>query len=75
MKKLEACKNCLRFLDLIKNPSRGNYTLVTNYVEHDDFLHYRLKFTPEKLVKYMQQLLSALDSMHSIGIIHRDIKP
>lgn len=42
---------------------------------HDDFKNYYRLFTKPDLKIYMQQLLTALDFIHSNGIIHRDIKP
>ncbi|MCK5295788.1 MAG: serine/threonine protein kinase, partial [Alphaproteobacteria bacterium] len=33
------------------------------------------RFTPEKVVEIMKQLLSALEYAHKKGVVHRDIKP
>ena len=42
---------------------------------HDDFKNYYRLFSKQDLKPYMKQLLTALDFIHSNGIIHRDIKP
>lgn len=48
---------------------------VSEFVEHPDFDSYRLGFSHDSLKTYMRQLLTALDQLHSKGLIHRDIKP
>lgn len=48
---------------------------MTEFIEHADFELYRLQFTPPSLKTYLKQLLTQLELIHSLGIIHRDIKP
>src|SRR4029077_257956 len=48
------------------------------YIEGQDLrtlIHRRKKFPPEEAVAIMEQVCQALDAAHSVGVIHRDLKP
>lgn len=48
---------------------------VTPYLEHEKFTDYFTTLTIEEIKIYLYQLLNCLDSIHSLDLIHRDIKP
>ena len=48
---------------------------VTEFIPHSDFDTYRLTFQHPTLRNYMKMLMIRLESIHSKGIIHRDVKP
>jgi len=48
------------------------------YVEGEDLrsvIHEKSKRPPEEVVEIMRQVCSALEAAHSVGVIHRDLKP
>ena len=40
-------------------------------------LRYRMKqpVTPDQALQYLQQIASALEAIHAVGVLHRDLKP
>ena len=46
--------NIIKLKDVLKNPFRNTYTLVTDYFPHDKFEDYWLRFTQESLKTYMR---------------------
>jgi cell division control protein 7 len=49
--------------------------LIFPYQRHTKFTDYFLKMTVLDIKKYMFNLLSCLESIHNVGIVHRDVKP
>ena len=76
--------NQLNHPNIVRSIAQGKLNgfdvLVMEYVEGkdlDDFIKDR-KLTPEwvdELLKYLKQIAEAAGAAHSIGIIHKDIKP
>ncbi|XXQ37422.1 non-specific serine/threonine protein kinase [Plasmodiophora brassicae] len=57
------------------NRFEDQVTLVLQYFPHDDFKDYFDVMTLDEIQAYMWSLFEALECVHSLGIIHRDVKP
>ncbi len=69
-------KNVIRIYDL--GECEGVKFITMEYIEGKDlraFIREKKKFTPEETVNVIQQVCQALDAAHSVGVIHRDLKP
>ena len=69
-------KNVIRIYDL--GDAEGVKFITMEFVEGRDLralIHERKKFSPEEAVEIMQQVCQALEAAHSVGVIHRDLKP
>ena len=56
----------------------GRPCIIMEYLEGDDLkamMKHGRRFTDEELVKWWDQMASALNYTHALGIVHRDIKP
>ena len=63
--------------DFGEMPERG-FFLVMEYLEGltlDAALARAGRFTPERAIHIIDQVLSALEQAHQLGVIHRDLKP
>lgn len=67
--------NILSFVDLIEQDSR--FYLVTEYIQGENLKKYSLSknISLQDKLKIIYSIATALDFVHSKGIIHRDIKP
>jgi len=69
-------KNVIRIYDL--GDADGVKFITMEFVEGRDLralIHEKKKFSPEEAVEVMQQVCQALQAAHSVGVIHRDLKP
>jgi serine/threonine protein kinase len=69
-------RNVIRIYDL--GEGDGVKFITMEYIEGHDLrtlIHQRKKFPPEEAVAIMEQVCLALDAAHSVGVIHRDLKP
>jgi eukaryotic-like serine/threonine-protein kinase len=69
-------KNVIRIYDL--GDAEGVKFITMEFVEGQDLralILERKKFSPEDAVEIVQQICRALEAAHSVGVIHRDLKP
>ena len=69
-------RNVIRIYDL--SEADGMKFITMEYVEGENLLtliHEKKKFSPSEAVEVMQQVCRALEAAHSVGVIHRDLKP
>lgn len=67
--------NIVKLYDITKDPSTKILSLVFEYIENKDHKTFFPKITDNELRNYMKEVLTALEFSHSMGIMHRDIKP
>ena len=65
----------VRLFDL--RVSGRDLCLLMEYVEGDDLRHILSvrRPPPDEVTSWMSQLAQALDYLHSLGVVHRDVKP
>ncbi|QLG73829.1 hypothetical protein HG535_0F03400 [Zygotorulaspora mrakii] len=68
-------ENIVQLLDVIRDPISKTPALVFEHVNNVDFRVLYPKFSDFDMRYYTFELLKALDYCHSMGIMHRDVKP
>jgi serine/threonine protein kinase/tetratricopeptide (TPR) repeat protein len=69
-------KNVIRIYDL--GEGEGVKFITMEYIEGKDLrslIREKKKFTPDETVNVLHQVCEAVDAAHSVGVIHRDLKP
>jgi len=69
-------KNVIRIYDI--SEAEGMKFITMEYIEGEDLralIQEKHKLSPEAAVEIMQQVCRALEAAHSVGVIHRDLKP
>ncbi|GMM36484.1 casein kinase 2 catalytic subunit [Saccharomycopsis crataegensis] len=67
--------NIIDLVDVVRDPISKTPALIFEEVRNIDFRTLYPKFTDYDIRYYMYELLKALDYSHSMGIMHRDVKP
>lgn len=62
-----------RIRDVVRNPKSHNYCLVTDNFDCVSFKLNPKQFTLPLLQKFLRSVLVTLDSVHSRGVIHKNI--
>lgn len=65
--------NIVRVIDVFE--ANGTAYFVMDYVEGMPLSRFTLPMQEKRLMKYLDQMLSALEHVHSKGILHLDLKP
>ncbi len=69
-------KNVVRIYDL--GDAEGVKFITMEFVQGRDLrtlIQEKEKFSPEEAVEVIEQVCQALEAAHSVGVIHRDLKP
>eukprot|EP01061_Rhynchopus_euleeides_P024033 TRINITY_DN38854_c0_g1_i1.p1 TRINITY_DN38854_c0_g1~~TRINITY_DN38854_c0_g1_i1.p1 ORF type:complete len:340 (+),score=133.16 TRINITY_DN38854_c0_g1_i1:38-1057(+) len=67
--------NIIKLLDVVRDPLSKTPALIFEYVNNTEFRTLYPTFTEYDTRYYMYELLKALNFCHSMGVIHRDVKP
>ncbi|CAO3671966.1 unnamed protein product [Rhizopus stolonifer] len=67
--------NVIGLLDIVRDPESRVPALIFESVNNVDFRTLYPTFTDMDVRFYMFELLKAIDYCHSMGIMHRDVKP
>ncbi|GEQ72369.1 hypothetical protein JCM33374_g6056 [Metschnikowia sp. JCM 33374] len=75
LKNITGGPNVIALLDIVRDANSKIPALIFEQVKNVDFRILYAKFTIPDIQYYFTQLLIALDFSHSMGIMHRDVKP
>ncbi|KAK6461335.1 alpha subunit of casein kinase II [Scheffersomyces coipomensis] len=75
LKNLVEGPNIVSLLDVVREPQSKTPGLIFEHVNNVDFRTLYPTFNDYDIRFYMYELLKALDYSHSMGIMHRDVKP
>ena len=75
LKNLVDGPNIVALLDVVREPQLKTPGLIFENINNIDFRTLYPTFTDYDIRFYMYELLKALDYSHSMGIMHRDVKP
>ena len=67
--------NVITLYDIVRDPQSRTPSLIFEHVDNTDFKTLYPTFQDSDCRFYLFELLKALDYCHSMGIIHRDVKP
>lgn len=75
LQNLQGGPNIIHLVDLIKGPRSKVPALVFEHVNNKSYQHLYPILTDYDIRFYTYEILKALDYSHSMGIMHRDVKP
>uniref|UniRef100_A0A7N6AAE3 non-specific serine/threonine protein kinase n=1 Tax=Anabas testudineus TaxID=64144 RepID=A0A7N6AAE3_ANATE len=75
LENLRGGPNIISLLDIVKDPVSRTPALVFEHVNNTDFKQLYQTLSDFDIRFYMYEILKALDYCHSMGIMHRDVKP
>ncbi|XP_064640149.1 casein kinase II subunit alpha isoform X3 [Lineus longissimus] len=75
LENLRGGTNIISLLAVVKDPVSRTPALIFEHVNNTDFKQLYQTLTDYDIRFYLFELLKALDFCHSMGIMHRDVKP
>ncbi|KAI8116918.1 Casein kinase II subunit alpha [Lucilia cuprina] len=75
LENLRGGTNIITLLAVVKDPVSRTPALIFEHVNNTDFKQLYQTLTDYEIRYYLFELLKALDYCHSMGIMHRDVKP
>ncbi len=75
MENLRGGTNIITLLGVVKDVVSRTPALIFEHVNNTDFKQLYQTLTDYDIRYYLYELLKALDYCHSMGIMHRDVKP
>ena len=75
LQNLSGGPNIVKLLDVVRDPSSKTPSLIFEYLENQEFKTLYPKLNDFDVRYYIYEVLRALDYCHSMGIMHRDVKP
>jgi len=75
LQNLRGGTNTISLLDVVKDPQSKTPSLIFEYVNNTDFKVLYPTLSDIDIRYYIHELLKALSFCHSMGIMHRDVKP
>jgi len=72
---LKGVPNVVQLLDVVRYNESESPTLILDYSENTDFRQLYPTLSDFEIRYYLSEILRILDSIHSRGIMHRDLKP
>ncbi|EMD39105.1 hypothetical protein CERSUDRAFT_112799 [Gelatoporia subvermispora B] len=75
LRNLSGGPNVIGLLDVVHDPISRSNSLIMEFVQNVDWKEFHLSCSELEIKHYLFQLLTALDFVHSRGIMHRDVKP
>ncbi len=68
-------ENILCYYQLFYDDETNAFYIVTEYIEgYDLSYYYQRKMDPIEMIRFLRDILNALNFIHSKGILHRDVK-
>ncbi|XP_054977089.1 casein kinase II subunit alpha-like [Sorex araneus] len=74
LQNLQGGPNIIKLVEAVKDPQSGTPALVLEHVNNGDHKRF-YQLTDYDNRFYIYEILKALDYSHSMGIMHRDVKP
>ena len=75
LQNLKGGPNIVKLVDIVRDPSSKSPCIITEWINNVDYKTLFPTLTDEDIRYYIYQVLIALDYCHSMGIMHRDVKP
>jgi len=75
LQNLQDGANVIKLLDIVRDPLSKIPSLIFEFVNNSDFRVLYPQLNDLEIRFYMYELVRALDYCHSMGVMHRDVKP